>query len=131
MGVQGEHHEVFRICLPVCCCLRCCRSRPRSPVQQPGLRRLHRLCRLPPSLHLWRLRPLRCCCACCPFRCRQERGGDPRRGEDHCPRRPRRDLQRCPSRLPRRLQHRRRSRRAEGRLLRQLWRRCPHCQEGG
>merc|ERR1712198_527948 len=130
--VQGEHHEVFRICLPVCCCL-------RSPVQQPGLR----LCRLPPSLHLWRLRPLCCCCACCPFRCCQERGGDPRRGEDHCPRRPRRDLQRCPSRLPRRLQHRRsrrlprrvqhrrRSRGSEGRLLRQLWRRCPHCQEGG
>merc|ERR1712131_112103 len=133
--VQGEHHEVFRICLPVCCCLRCsgsrrrCRSRPRSPVQQPGLRRLHRLCRLPPSLHLWRLRPLRCCCACCPFRCCQERGGDPRRGEDHCPRCPRRDLQRCPSRLPRRVQHRRRSRGSEGRLLRQLWRRCPHCQE--
>merc|ERR1712198_813316 len=34
-------------------------------------------------------------------------------------------------RLPRRVQHRRRSRRPEGRLLRQLWRRCPHCQEGG
>merc|ERR1712131_448838 len=61
-------------------------------------------------------------------------------------RRPRRDLQRCPSRrrrlprrlqhrrsrrLPRRVQHRRRSRGSEGRLLRQLWRRCPHCQEGG
>merc|ERR1712088_1212172 len=102
--VQGEHHEVFRIRLPVCRCLRC------SPVQQPGLW-------LPPSLHLWSLRPL--CCPCCPLCCRQERGGDPRRGEDHCARRPR-GVQRCPSRRcrrPRRLQHRRPCRRP----------RRPHC----
>merc|ERR1712168_1036821 len=52
--VQGEHHEVFRIRLPVRRCLRC------SPVQQPGLW-------LPPSLHLWSLRPL--CCPCCPLCC--------------------------------------------------------------